>query len=44
MAPLHMAAKSANIKTVHYFFGQGADINIQDDNGVTRCDIPMLVN
>ena len=38
MTPLHIAAESANIPIVKSFFNQGADVNIQDDNGVIRHD------
>ena len=38
MTPLHIAAESANIPIVKYFFNQGADINIQDDDGVIWFD------
>ena len=38
MTPLHLAAESDHIKVVKYLFEQGADINIQDDNGVSICD------
>ena len=34
MTPLHLAVESGNIKKVDYLFDQGADIDIQDDNGV----------
>ena len=38
MIPLHLAAESGRIKILGYFIEQGADINIQDDNGVSICD------
>ena len=44
MTPLHIAAESANIPIVNYFFNQGADVNIQDDDGVTRCDYTYVTN
>ena len=31
---LHLAAESGRIKMVNYLVEQGADINIQDENGV----------
>ena len=38
MTPLHLAAESGHIKIVDYLYDQGADINIQADNGVIICD------
>ena len=38
MTPLHLAAESACIKVLNYLVDQGADINIQDENGVIICD------
>ena len=38
MTPLHLAAISGHIKVVKYLVEQGADINIQDENGVSICD------
>ena len=38
MTPLHLAAESGRIKILGYLVDQGADINIQDDNGVIICD------
>ena len=38
MTPLHLAAESGRIKILKHFVEQGADINIQDDNGVIICD------
>ena len=38
MTPLHLAAKIAHIRILDYLVKQGADINIQDDNGVIICD------
>ena len=38
MTPLHLAAESGHIKVVDYLIDQGADINIQADNGVIICD------
>ena len=32
--PIHLAAESGCIKVVKYLVNQGADINIQDENGV----------
>ena len=37
MTPLHMAAERGYIKIVDYLVGKGADIDIQDKNGVI-CD------
>ena len=37
MAPLHLATESGRIKIVKCLVEQGADINIQDDNGVIIC-------
>ena len=34
MTPLHLAAESNRIKMVECLLGQGADINLQDDNEV----------
>ena len=34
MTPLHLAAKSGHVKIVIYLCDQGADINIQDNDGV----------
>ena len=34
MTPLHLAAESGRIKILNYLVDKGADINIQDDNGV----------
>ena len=34
MTPLHLAAESGHIKKMDYLFEKGADINIQDDEGV----------
>ena len=34
MTPLHLAAENGHIKIVDYLYDQGADIDIQDDNGV----------
>ena len=39
MTPLHLAAEGGRIKILGHFLGQGADINIQDDNGVIIYDI-----
>ena len=41
MTPLHLAAESSRIKIVDYLVDQGADVNIQDDNGVTICGSPV---
>ena len=38
MTPLHLAAEGGRIKVVKHLVEQGADINIQDDNGVIICD------
>ena len=37
MTPLHVAVDRAYIGIVKYLVGRGADINIQDDNGVNIC-------
>ena len=37
MTPLHVAAERGYIKIVDYLVGKGADIDIQDKNGVI-CD------
>ena len=34
MTPLHLAAESAHTKTVNYLCVEGANINIQDNDGV----------
>ena len=34
MTPLHLAAKSGHVKIVNYLCDEGADINIQDNDGV----------
>ena len=34
MTPLHLAAESGHIKTVTYLCDKGADIKIQDNDGV----------
>ena len=39
MTPLHLAAEYGHIKILCYFIEQGADIHIQDDNGVIICGI-----
>ena len=38
MTPLHLAAECGRIRILYYFVEQRADINIQDDNGVSICD------
>ena len=38
MTPLHMAAEKGSTYIVRYLIDQGADINIQDLNGVNLCD------
>ena len=35
ITPLHLAAEGASIKILRYLVDQGADINIQDDIGVS---------
>ena len=35
MTPLHLAAESGSIKKVNYLCDEGADINIQDNDGVS---------
>ena len=35
MTPLHLAAENGYVKIFGYLVDQGADINNQDDNGVT---------
>ena len=34
MTPLHLAAESGHINKVNFFCDKGADINIQDKDGV----------
>ena len=34
MTPLHLAAESGRIEILNFLVGKGADINVQDDNGV----------
>ena len=34
MTPLHLAAESGHVKIVNYLRDEGADINIQDNDGV----------
>ena len=34
MTPLHLAAESNRIEMLECFLGQGANINLQDDNEV----------
>lgn len=41
---MHLAAECPDIKMVTYILDKGADVNIQDDDGVIRLYIPMLVN
>ena len=46
MTPLHLAAESGRIKVVKYLVERGADINIQDENGVIIYDrtyMPVLL-
>ena len=38
MTPLHLAAESGRIEILNFLVDQGADINIQDDNGVIISD------
>ena len=35
MTPLHLAAESGRIKVLRFLVDKGADVNDQDDNGVT---------
>ena len=44
MTPLHLAAESGHIKIVNYLVDKGADINIQDDNGVIIGDYTGRIN
>ena len=44
MTPLHLAAERGRFKIVEYFTGlaeKGADVNIQDNNGVSICDFKL---
>ena len=41
MVPLHMAAERGRFYLVEKFAGQGADIDIKDNNGVSI--IPLLI-
>ena len=34
MTPLHLAAESGCVKVVNYLCGKGADINIEENDGV----------
>ena len=34
ITPLHLAAESGNIKILNHLVDKGADVNIQEDNGV----------
>ena len=34
--PLHLAAREGHMDTVEFLINNGADINIQDNNGVSR--------
>ena len=34
--PLHLAARGGHMNTVEFLFNNGADINIQDNDGVSR--------
>ena len=43
MTPLHSTAKIGHIKVLGYLVEQGADINIQADNGVIICDSAVRV-
>ena len=38
MTPLHVATEKGRNHVVEYLTRQGADINIQDHNGVNFCD------
>ena len=42
MTPLHLGAGSGKINIVKYLVGKGADINIEDVNGVTICHINAM--
>ena len=44
MTPFHLAAESGHIRIVNCLYDQGADINIQDDNGVTIGDYTGRMN
>ena len=37
MSPLHLATESGHINIVNHLVEQGADVNIQDDDGVIIC-------
>ena len=38
MAPLHMAAEKGRYEVVEYLAGEGADKDVQDEEGVGICD------
>ena len=43
--PLHLAAREGHMDTVEFLINNGADINIQDNNGVSRVsDLYSCVN
>ena len=38
MTPLHIAAERGYVKIVDYLVGKGAEIGVQERNGVIICD------
>ena len=42
MTPLHIAAENAHNKLVEHLVNEGANINIQDSNGVNICRLVLL--